>query len=97
MVHVSGDIYAIAYAGQGQDGYLKTVEIEENGDINNTVIESMMFDGDKGNEPDIIYVSGGIFAIAYSGGGDEGIVITAEIADDGSIIDPTVDAWVVSA
>ena len=97
MVHVSGDIYAIAYEGQGQDGYLKTVEIEENGDINNTVIGSMMFDGDKGTESDIIHVSGSIFAIAYSGAGDTGIVITAEIANDGSIVDPTVDAWEFSA
>ncbi len=97
MVHVSGDIYAIAYEGQDQDGYLKTVEIEENGDINNTVIESMIFDGDKGTEPDIIHVSGSIYAIAYSGAGDAGNVITAMIANDGSIVDPTVDAFEFSA
>jgi hypothetical protein len=97
MVHVSGDIYAIAYEGQGQDGYLKTVEIEENGDINNTVIESMIFDGDKGKEPNIIHVSGNIFAIVYSGAGDAGNVITAMIANDGSIVEPTVDSWEFSA
>lgn len=97
MVHVSGDIYAIAYEGQGQDGYLKTVEIEENGDINNTVIGSMMFDGDKGTEPDIIHVSGSIFAIAYSGAGAAGNVRTAMIANDGSIVDPMVDSFEFSA
>ena len=97
MIHVSGDIYAIAYEGQGSDGYLKTVEIEENGNINNTVIETMMFDGSKGQEPEFIHVSGGIFALAYSGDGDTGRLITVEIASDGSIVDPTVDAWEFSA
>ncbi|UCD14236.1 MAG: hypothetical protein JSW60_02150 [Thermoplasmatales archaeon] len=97
MVHVSGDIYAIAYEGQGQQGYLKTVEIEENGFINNTVIETTMFDASKGNNPELIHVSGSIFAIVYSGNGDMGRLITVEIASDGSIVDPTVDAWEFTA
>ena len=28
MVHVSGNVYAIAYLGPGNDGWLKTVDIE---------------------------------------------------------------------
>ncbi len=93
MIHVYGNIYAIAYEGQGQNGYLKTVEIKDTGDINNTIIDSAMFDGSKGKEPDIIDVSESIYAIAYSGTGDSGMVITAMITNNGSIVNPTVDAF----
>ena len=97
IVHVSGDIYAIAYEGENSDGYLKTVEISENGDINNTVIDTIEFDSTKGDESDIIHVFGSIYALAYSGEGDKGIVKTVEIANNGSIIDPMVDAFEFSA
>ena len=97
MVHVSGNIYAIAYEGENSNGYLKTVEIEENGDINNTVIETTMFDATKGEEPAFIDVSGNFYALAYSAAGDTGNLITVMISNDGSIIYPTVDAFEFSA
>lgn len=97
IAHVSGDIYAIAYEGENSDGFLKTVEISENGDINNIVIDSTEFDSIKGEEPDIIHVSGSIYAIAYSAQGDKGIVKTVEISNNGSIINPMVDLFEFSA
>ena len=36
IFHVSGDIYAIAYAGDGDDGFLKTIEITMAGDGTST-------------------------------------------------------------
>ncbi|UCF12066.1 MAG: hypothetical protein JSW06_08490 [Thermoplasmatales archaeon] len=94
---VDGDIHAIAYTGENSHGYLKTIEIDGNGTINNAVIDTTKFDSNKGEEPDIIHISGNIFALAYSAAGDVGNIITVEIANDGSIIDPIIDAFEFSA
>jgi len=93
MVHIDGDIYAIVYEGENSDGYLKTVEINGTGIINNVVVDTLEFDSDKGNEPDIIHISGNIFAIAYSAMGDIGKILTVEIANNGMITDPMVDSF----
>ncbi|MBN2016229.1 hypothetical protein JW766_05370, partial [Candidatus Dojkabacteria bacterium] len=41
ILRVSGDIYAISYRGEGDGGYLKTVETATNGQITDTVIDSL--------------------------------------------------------
>ncbi|RLI11887.1 hypothetical protein DRO35_04265, partial [Candidatus Bathyarchaeota archaeon] len=61
------DIYGIAYSGDDDDGFLKTIEIATNGIITNTIIDSLEFDTVKGKTPRIIHVSNDIYAIAYSG------------------------------
>jgi hypothetical protein len=97
MVHISGNIYAIAYEGVNSDGYLKTVEIEENGIINTSVIETTIFDATKGEEPAFIDISGNFYALAYSTVADKGNLITIMILNNGSIIYPKVDAFEFSA
>ena len=87
IIPVSGTIYAIAYAGDGDDGFLKTVNIEPTGTITNTVMDTFEFDTVKGKTPDIIPVSGDIYAIVYAGDGDDGFLKTVLIADDGDIIE----------
>ncbi|HEY82272.1 MAG TPA: DNRLRE domain-containing protein [Dehalococcoidia bacterium] len=91
IIPISGDIYAIAYGGDGDDGFLKTVQIASNGQITDTVIDSLEFDPLKGLEPDIINVSGDIYAIAYRGDGDDGFLATVEIASNGQITDAVID------
>ena len=87
IIHISGDIYAIAYAGQDDDGFLKTVQIATNGLITDTVIDTLEFDTLKGLAPDIIPISGDVYAIAYAGDGDDGFLKTVAITDDGNILD----------
>ncbi len=91
IIHVSGDIYAIAYQGDGDDGFLKTVEISSAGAITDTVVDTLVFDAAKGKVPDIIHVSGDIYAIAYQGDGDDGFLKTVEISSAGAITDTVVD------
>lgn len=92
IVHVSGDIYAIAYRGPGNDGYLVTVETASNGQITDTVIDTFEFETSYCVEPDIVNVSGGTFAIAYRGPGDNGFIRTVRIAADGNIVEPEYDS-----
>ncbi len=91
IIHVSGNIYAIAYQGENGDGFLKTVEIADNGNINDTVVDSFEFDTDQGYEPNIIHVSGNIYAIAYQGENDDAFLKTVQIADNGDINDTAID------
>ncbi|MFC1908556.1 hypothetical protein ACFLXD_01610 [Chloroflexota bacterium] len=91
IIRVSGDIYAIAYQGDGDDGFLTTVEITSAGAITDTVVDTLEFETKKGSVPDIIHVSGDIYAIAYQGDGDDGILTTVEITSAGAITDTVVD------
>ncbi|MBU2608023.1 MAG: hypothetical protein KKF26_01755, partial [Chloroflexi bacterium] len=48
IVPVSGNVYAIAYQGQGNDGFLKTMEIAASGQITDAVIDTLEFDTNTG-------------------------------------------------
>jgi type II secretory pathway pseudopilin PulG len=91
IIHVDGNVYAIAYSGPGSDGYLKTIEIATDGQITNTVIDTLAFDTSDGYEPSIIHVDGNVFAIAYRGTDEDGFLKTAEIATDGQITNTVID------
>ena len=70
IIPISGDIYAIAYAGDGDLGWLKTVEIASDGTITDPGMDELEFDAVQGKTPSIVPVSGDIYAIAYSGNTD---------------------------
>jgi hypothetical protein len=91
LVNVSGNVYAIVYGGPLGDGFLKTVEVASNGQITDTVIDTLEFDTLDGDNPDIIAVSGDIYAIAYTGVASDGFLKTVEIASNGQITDTIID------
>jgi len=84
IIHIAGTIYAIAYQGSGNDGYVITIPIQNDGTIG-AVIESLEFDIFQGRGPCIIHISSDVYAIAYAGSGNNGIIKTLHIADDGDI------------
>lgn len=92
IIHVSGDVYAIAYSGDGDCGLLKTINITSDGQIGDPVLDSLEFDALKGKTPDIIKIAGDIYAIAYSGDGDVGFLKTVNISSDGQIGDSVLDS-----
>jgi len=91
MLHVCGSTYAIAYRGPADLGYLKTVQIGDDGQIADAVLDTLEFDGSQAYEPDLVYVSKDIFGIAYRGGADYGHVSTVGIAAGGEITDTVID------
>jgi len=93
LVHVSGDVYVIAYAGEGDDGFLKTVEISTSGAITNTVIDTLEFDTNNGKTPFIQHISGDVYAIAYEGQANDGFLITVVIATNGVITNTVIDTY----
>jgi hypothetical protein len=92
IVHVSGDIFAIAYRSSGSDGFLKTISINEDGEIGNWVIDTLEFDTSNCYEPSLIHVSGNVYAIAYRGNQGDGFLKTVSIAADGDIGNWTIDS-----
>ena len=88
---ISGIMYAIVYAGDTDVGYLKTYTLAPNGRIIKTANDSLTLDSVKGKEPDMISISGNVYAIAYSGAGDDGFLKTVTIATDGQIPDTVID------
>ncbi len=93
MVHISGDIYAIAHEGVGSDGWVYTVEISTTGIITKSVIDTFEFDTKRGVTPHIIHISGDIYAIAYSGNRTDGWLATIEIDSGGNITGSTIDTF----
>ena len=91
LIHVSGDVYAIVYQDENNDGYLKTVEIATDGQITDSVLDTLEFDNDDGREPDIIHVSGDVYAIGYRGDDADGFLKTVEIATNGQITNTAID------
>jgi hypothetical protein len=95
-IHVAGNIYAVAFLGS--DYYLRvtTVEIDASGNITNTIIDTADFSGIWGEHPDIIHISGTVYAIVYQGANFYLTVETINIAADGTI-GATVDESVLNS
>ncbi len=97
VINVSGDIYAVAYRGSSNDGFLKTIAIATDGAIGNSAIDTLEFDPADGYEPCVIHVSGNTYAIAYRGSSNRGYLKTVSIAADGVIGNSTIDSLTFDA
>lgn len=93
LCHISGDVYAIAYRGPGDDGWLCTLSISSAGTVSGSVIDTLEFDTGVCVEPSMVNARDNFFAIAYSGPGADGWLKIVTIADNGAITDPPVDSY----
>ncbi|MDD3646961.1 MAG: LamG domain-containing protein [Candidatus Dojkabacteria bacterium] len=93
IVHVSGDIYAIAYMGPGSDGFVTTIGISSNGQIADSVVDALEYDTNNGTYPSIVHIGGEVYAIAYTGSGNDGFVATVGISNNGQIADSVIDVF----
>lgn len=91
IINVGTDTFAIAYSGSGSDGFLKTYTVDSSGAITSPEIDSLEFDTSNGSEPDIIHVSGDVYAIAYRGQANDGFLVTVTISAAGAISNSVID------
>ena len=67
MIHVAGDVFAIAYDGDGvADGSIATITINSDGDIAASGFAPLAYDTES-DDPSIVHVAGDVFAVAYAG------------------------------
>ena len=78
IIYVAGTAYAIAYTGVDSDGFLKTVQIADDGTIG-SVLDTLEFDSVNGGTPNIISLSNSVYAIAYQGPDSDGWLCTVGI------------------
>lgn len=91
IVHVHGNVYAIAYSGVGGNGTVRTVTISATGVIG-PLISSYIFEpGGQANHPQIRHISGTTYSIWYQGPGNDGWTCTLRIHNDG-MIGPLLDS-----
>ncbi|MBA7642400.1 hypothetical protein ES703_50093 [subsurface metagenome] len=92
IIKISGTTYAIAYVGTGDDGFIRTLTIENDGSIAaDSNIDILEFDDVFCGTPWIVHVVGDIFAVAYKGPNSDGFLKTVEINAAGAITDPVED------
>jgi hypothetical protein len=91
IIHISDKIYALIYRGLYDDGYIRTLEITNNGQVNDNAINIFEFEKLDCFDPNIIHISGSIYAIVYRGTDNDGFLKTVEIISDGQIKDSVID------
>ena len=79
VINVSGDVIAIVYKGQFDDGFIVTWAISDAGVIAGAYIDEVEYDANQGTYPNIMHVSGNIYAITYADIDVDGQIITYAI------------------
>ncbi len=103
FAHVGGDVWALAYLkndGAGADGsFIGTFTCDSDGNLGTGFIDTFLLSGVTTNmiySPDIIKVVNAtdIFAAAHTNSGNNGVVTTVRINDNGTIDDTALDSWI---
>ena len=85
LVLVDADTYALAYAGDGYDGFISTFTISADGSTI-TEVATLEHDTDRGRYNSLVLVDADTYALAYAGDGFDGFISTFTISADGSTI-----------
>jgi 6-phosphogluconolactonase (cycloisomerase 2 family) len=84
LIKINDTHFALAYAGNGNDGYIKTFSIDANAD-NITEIDSLEHDTSNGTYNSLIKIDNTHFALAYVGTGSDGFITNFSIDNDYAI------------
>jgi len=91
IIHVFDNIYSLAYIDSSNDVIIKTVIVDNDGDINGSWIDEVdisAIDTNSCNDPNLIYINGDVYGVCYSGENQgEGFVKTFRINSSGFIFD----------
>lgn len=87
IASVSSNIIAIAYMGPGNDGWLKTVKIHDDGQIVKPYIDAFEWNPVQVNPPGILRIPTNIALICAGQGAAYGWLLTVRIHEDGQIDD----------
>lgn len=92
FVHISGDVYAVAFGGQDNDGFISTVSINSSGSITDSVIDSWEFETGSCLYPSIFSCGNNNFLLIYNDVDGKAYAKTVYIANDGTITESIIDS-----
>jgi hypothetical protein len=84
LVQVDSDTYALAYTGDGNDGFISTFTISSDG-TTLTEVATLEHDTLQGKHNSLVQVDSDTYALAYAGDGDDGFISTFTISSSGAI------------
>lgn len=85
IIHVAGDIYAVAYTDSNSDPVVATWDISTAGVIGSSMVDDQILIDTGGAHPSIKHVAGEVYAVAYRGAGTDGCLRAITITSAGAI------------
>ena len=86
--------YVVFHRGAASDGFVTTMDIQNNGEIGSAVVDTCEFYTDDLIDPCAVQVDGDVFAVVFEGDDSDGYLVTLDINGDGTIdADPVIDTW----
>jgi hypothetical protein len=85
MISVGPGVVAIFYTGSSSQGIVVTYAIDGSGNITNTPEDSLLFSPTNTGWTVVEEVGTGVYAVAYTGPGNDGFVSTIDIDSSGNI------------
>ncbi|WP_428326528.1 beta strand repeat-containing protein [Nitrosopumilus sp.] len=90
IVAVDSDTFVISYTGNGNDGFVKTVDITGAGVIS-SVIDTLEYDTTASYDTSILKIDADTFVVASRGAGSDGFIDTFDIDSSGNISNSITD------
>ena len=91
LIQIQGNIFAIAYSQGSSVGKIISLEINNNGTIEKSAIDSLTFQPSTCNNCDIQHITGNIYTVTYTGTSDDGFIISVSIDTEGNISNSPID------
>lgn len=91
ILKIADNVFAILFNDRLAHGWIQMVGINNLGTILSLDIDKTEFDAVKAIDSQVIHISGPVYAIVYTGPGDDGWLITLSINNSGTITNPSID------
>ncbi|MCJ8502136.1 type II secretion system protein [Desulfatitalea alkaliphila] len=87
-------VFVLTYQGQNAQGVAATVTIAADGAITVPPLDTLVFETQQAADPVVVNAGGGVFAVAYTGPGNQGWFKTFLVDPSGAIGDEVLDSLV---
>ena len=88
MIHIAGDVYALAYEGASNKATLSTIKITSAGSVtNSSFVATEEHDSNNGEHNELIHVSGDKYVLFYKGASGDGFAKVFKITANGETIE----------
>jgi hypothetical protein len=85
IIKVNNSVHAVVCAGSGSDGWIRTIRINNTGQMQRNLIGSYEYDPADGNYNRISYVGDDMYAVSYQWSSADGAIKTLRISPEGDI------------